>query len=86
MANQIKKGNPIRVNAGVVAPDVPDISIENWTGLIVEVSGKKGARKCMIEWDDATLQSMPAEYMDKCEELRLYYKMACLNEDEISPI
>ena len=85
MADELKKGKQIRVNASVAAPDIPEILIENWTGIIVEVIGKKGARKYMIEWDEATLDAMPAEYTEKCEELRLYHKMACLIGDDLSP-
>lgn len=82
---KLAAGARIRVKEGVMAPEFPDLSMSGWTGTIAETSGKKADPKFIIEWDDATLGGMPPDYLKKCEEQQLYFKMACLRGDEIEP-
>jgi len=83
MASDIAAGASIRVKEGITAPDLPDYSITGWTGTITQVSGKKGAKKIFVEWDESTLNAMSEDFKQACEEQQLYYLMACLKEDEI---
>ena len=39
--------------------------------------------KYVIEWDEATITAMPAEYIARCEESRLLYRMACFLRDDL---
>ena len=77
------EGSRIRVKPGVSSPEFPEISLAGWTGTIVETSGKPPAHSVIIEWDAATLASMPAEYLSKCESQQLYHIMASLVGDAV---
>lgn len=78
-------GTKVRVREGVTSPEFPEISLSGWTGLVVEAQGKPPAVQFIIEWDDATMAAMPADYVSRCEAQQLYYKMACLNEADVEP-
>jgi hypothetical protein len=83
MAADFSAGSPVKVKEGVNAPDLPEHSIAGWTGTITQASGKKGARKIFIEWDDATLDAMSDSFKQACEEKQLYHLMVCLTEEDI---
>lgn len=76
-------GTKVRVREGVTSPEFPEIPLSGWTGLVVEAQGKPPAVQVIIEWDDATMAAMPADYVSRCEAQQLYYKMACLNEADV---
>ena len=78
-------GAAVKVKSGVSSPDMPDFSIEGWTGTVSEVATKKPPRKYMVEWDDATLTAMPAGYLEFCEQQQLYHRMICLGEADLEP-
>lgn len=86
MAAKLAIRSTVRVRDGVLSPDFPEISFAGWTGTIVEVSKKKSGTTYILEWSDATLDSMPTEYVDPCEEDQLFHRMACLTADEIEAI
>ena len=86
VADSIAVGTKIRVKEGVASPEFPDVSYAGWTGSVVEQTGKKLARKFVIEWDDQTLDDMPTEYHDRCEENSLFYRMACLDAKQFESI
>jgi hypothetical protein len=83
MSDEFKTGTAVKVKTGITAPDLPEFSIEGWTGQIVQVGGKKAARKYFIEWDADTLKNMPEAYATACEEKQLYHLMTCLTTDQI---
>lgn len=83
MAPRLAVGTRVRVNDGVAAPDIPEVSIGGWTGTVTQVSKKKSGKQFFVEWDDQTLSSMSAEYRELCEQRMLYHAMACLPEDAI---
>ena len=83
MAADLSPGSTIRVKDGVNAPDLPEHSIGGWSGTITQVSGKKGAKKVFIEWDDQTLSAMDDDYKKACEEKQLYHLMVCLTENDV---
>jgi hypothetical protein len=78
-------GTRIRAKAGVTAPEFPDVSCAGWTGSIVELSGKKSDPKYIVEWEEATVASMPAEYRRECEAQGLFYRMAQFEGADIEP-
>lgn len=84
--NKFSAGTRIRVKEGISSPEFPEISINGWTGTITEIAGKKSQPKYMIEWDEPTLEKMPPEYLEKCEQDKLYHKMACLGGEEIESL
>jgi hypothetical protein len=79
----LEEGARIRVRQGVVSPDFPDVSFAGWTGSVVEVSGKPPAQKLIVEWDPPTIQTMPANYVSRCEAQMLFHLMACLVPDDL---
>ena len=83
MSPRLAVGTRVRVKEGVVAPDIPEVSIGGWTGTVTQVSKKKAGKQFFIEWDDDTVAAMSEDYRKICEERMLYHAMACLPEDTI---
>ncbi|MDB4637391.1 MAG: hypothetical protein P8M30_00860 [Planctomycetaceae bacterium] len=86
MAADFSAGTSVQVIDGVNAPDLPEHSIAGWTGTITQASGKKGARKIFIEWDDQTVDAMSDAFKQACEEKQLYHLMVCLTEADIESV
>jgi len=82
-AGELPEGTRIRVKAGVVSPDFPDVSFAGWTGTVVEVTGKPPAQKFIVEWDSDTIAVMPGDYVTRCESQMLFHAMACLRSDDL---
>ena len=90
MAKKQASGNPspgtrVRVKPGVSVPEFPDVVCDGWTGTVVELVGKKADAKCVVEWDEETVQRMPRSYVDECEKQNLFYRMACLPGGDLEP-
>ncbi len=85
MSDELPVGTRIRVAAGVTAPELPDISIEDWTETITELTGKKANHKYIIAWDASTIKAMPSACLQQCREKQLYHLMASLTADDIEP-
>ncbi|WP_339727864.1 hypothetical protein [uncultured Gimesia sp.] len=83
-SSTIKAGSNVRVKEGICVPEFSEICCEGWTGMVVEVRGKKVAeRSYILEWDEETEQKMPEIYKSQCEEQGLFFKMACLPGDAL---
>lgn len=76
-------GSRVRVKDGVMSPDFADVSFAGWTATILELSGKKPNQKFIVEFDDAVIAAMPPGYLQRCEEQRLLYTMACLTAEQL---
>jgi hypothetical protein len=74
---KLSPGQFIRIKPGVAAPEFPDVSCGGWTGVIMELIGKKTDPQYVVEWDQATLNIMPRSYKDQCEERHLTYSFSC---------
>ena len=81
----IQLGDLVQVAEEVLAPEFDHFCIAGWTGTVIEIKGKKSSPKYYVEWDSPTLDAMPDEFITQCEEKQLYYKIACLNREEIKP-
>lgn len=79
-------GTLIRVKPGEMSPEFPEISIAGWAGSVVETSGKPPQLFYIVEWDQATMDAMPAEYVQQCEAQQLYYRMASLPEAAVEQV
>ena len=84
-SSKLSAGTPIRVNDGVAMPEFPQVDITGWTGTVSEAQGRGADIKYIVEWDDATNQRMPQEYVDHCEQHGLYAGMACLPRGDVAP-
>jgi hypothetical protein len=83
--DELAVGARIRVKAGTTMPEFPDVVCGGWTGTVVETSGKKPNTKYFVEWDEATLATIPEPYLKLCEAQGLYYRMACLDGPALEP-
>ncbi|MCA8998573.1 MAG: hypothetical protein KDA80_16355 [Planctomycetaceae bacterium] len=79
-------GGRIQVNDGVNMPEFPDLPIGGWTGTVLETTGSGSKMKVILEWDDACLAAMPAEFKEQCESQGLMYSMACLTSADVTPV
>lgn len=77
-------GQRVRVNPGVTMPEYPNVSIEGWTGMVLETQGRGAAAKVILEWDDPALEAMPVEYREECESQNMLYTMACLPLSDVA--
>ena len=84
---KLATGTRIRVKAGIAIPEFSDILCEGWTGVVENLIGKSNpSPKYVIEWDQATIDNMPAEYLAKCEKNNLFHRMACFTRSEIDVV
>lgn len=82
-AERLSVGTRIEVKPGVTSPEFPDVPCEGWSGTIVELIGRKSDPKYVVEWDERTIERMPEDYRDLCEENGLFFRMACFAAEEI---
>ncbi len=82
-ASRLTPGTRVRAREGVTVPEFPEMTYAGWTGTVRELMGKKSAPKYLIEWDDETIEQMPQEYRDQCEEQQVFYAMACLAYEDL---
>ena len=83
MSPKLSVGTRVVIKTGVTAPDMPEFSIEGWTGRLKQISKKKAGRQFFVEWDEATLGNMSEEFRNLCEERMLFHAMVCLPEDAL---
>ena len=76
-------GQHVKVTDGVTMPEFPDLAISGWTGKVMETTGSGAKMKVILEWDAATLPSIPDSYRQQCEAQGLLYSMACLPAADI---
>jgi hypothetical protein len=84
--NTLSPGQPIRIKPGVTAPEFPEVSCAGWSGVIMELIGKKSDPQYVVEWDAATLSRMPQSYKDQCEERNLMYSLSCFSLPDMEPL
>ena len=76
-------GDKVIVQDGITDPDF-DITIEGWTGEIIEVDSESESRILYrIEWDDITLKKMSEKHIDTCDRENLDHTCMSLFGDEI---
>jgi hypothetical protein len=83
---KLSPGQRIRIKAGVTAPEFPDVSCAGWTGVVMELIGKKTDPGYVVEWDRETLEAMPESYKDECEERKLMYSFACFSLSDMEAV
>jgi len=83
MTGKLSVGTSVRVKQGVTAPDVPEVDVAGWTGTITQVKKSKNGPQCFVEWHAATVDAMPAEDLQICQDRMLYHLMACFSNDDL---
>lgn len=82
---RFKAGQAVRVKEGVPSPEFPDVLLSGWSGTVEEVAAKKDPPSYLVEWDERTLASLPASYLERCEQQGLYHKMIWMDEPNLEP-
>ena len=77
-------GQNVRVNDGVAMPEFPELEIGGWTGVVMETQGRGSSAKVILQWDDAAIENMPAEYREQCESQNMLHTMACLLMSDVA--
>jgi hypothetical protein len=85
-ASSLASGTVVRVNDGVTLPEFPEISIAGWTGEVMETRGRGAALQYIILWDEQTVDAMPQDYRDHCEEHGLTHEMVCLSKGDVEAV
>ena len=73
----------VRVKAGVLDPDFPDIPLGGWRGRVVEANGGEKPPVYLIEWDRQTVESAHPIYVKRCERDGLDGDKMWLGESDI---
>lgn len=83
MTGKLSVGARICVKTGVAAPDVPEVDVTGWTGTVTQIKKQQERKRCFVEWDTDTLDAMPAQYLQFCQDRMLYHLMACLDVEDL---
>jgi hypothetical protein len=82
-----RKGDSVRVKAGIPCPDAPDLDISGWQGRIFDLSGANQPSQPVIgiAWDSHSLRAMPIQYIEESERNNLNWTVIYLGLDDIEP-
>ncbi|MCA9087393.1 MAG: hypothetical protein KDA90_02035 [Planctomycetaceae bacterium] len=75
---KLSAGDRVTIRPEVRMPEFESLVIGGWSGMIMEMQGRGAAQKIILEWDEAALQQMPAEYQSHCESQGLFHGYACI--------
>jgi len=75
-----KLGDSVVVKPNVIDPDL-NVNIGSWQGRISEINSKDNV--VCISWDSLTLQQMPSDMIEQCEEEGLDWANMYLNPEEV---
>lgn len=78
-------GDRVRVKYGTADFDFPDIPLGGWAGTITEVSQDDESHLYLIEWNQFTLDHMPAIFRKRCDRDGLDLERSCLGEEDLEP-
>ena len=59
-------GDAVRVRAGVIDPDFPDIPLSGWAGVIAEIDDSVPPLY-LVAWTDETLDRITPAYRVRCD-------------------
>ena len=79
-------GQSVRVKAGLMAPDDPDMDLSGWQGRVYNICDGKDGHTCIgIKWDSLTLDGIPQTYLEESEEEGLFWDRYDLYEEDLEP-
>lgn len=62
-------GDIVRVKEGIMCPDLKDLNIEGWKGVVTEISEDEEDNVIVcIEWDEDTIKNMPKNFISQGDE------------------
>jgi hypothetical protein len=80
----LKIGDSVTVKPGTKDPDTGG-DLSGWRGCIIEFGEDEGRTTVCIEWDSATLKSMPRSAVEHCERAKLDWRSMYLYATEVEP-
>jgi hypothetical protein len=78
-------GNAVRVKAGVFAPDLPDVALAGWAGVISEIDVPTTPVYYKVTWSEATRAAMPPVYREPRESAGVGCDFEWLSEEDLEP-
>jgi hypothetical protein len=78
---RMQTGDKVRVKAGVVDPDFPDIEIGGWSGMITAFDDTG----FQVQWDNETLRNMSDGIIEACEAAGLSWHVMWLRRMDLEP-
>jgi hypothetical protein len=80
----LKMGDSVKVKEGTMCPDLKDLCIGGWQGIISEIGeDDDGNDLICIRWDSITLKNMPRYFVDQNEEEGLEYARMYLWPEDV---
>jgi len=70
---------------GIPDPNFPDIPLGGWSGTIRKVEQFEGQTTYLIDWNQATLRTMPPIYKKRCERDDLELEAMWLGDEDLEP-
>jgi hypothetical protein len=84
MTEIFEVGNTVKVKEGIADPDMRDLTIGGWQGIISDIyKDDNGNLLIYIEWDSITLENMPDIFIDNSEESGLDFSSMSLFDSEV---
>ncbi|MBN1311117.1 MAG: hypothetical protein JXB30_06830 [Anaerolineae bacterium] len=84
MSEKFKIGDSVVVKPGVADPDNGQ-DIGGWQGRVVSLGTYQEKKLVTIQWDSITLENMPEEVIEQCEEAGTNWAEIVLGIDEVQP-
>lgn len=81
----LKKGDSVKVKAGIIDPDYNRYDMSDWQGRILSVENDEESGELLyeIQWDSITLESMPDEFITNSISDGCDYSSMILGEPEL---
>jgi len=76
-------GDAVCVRAGTPDPDFPGKRLDDWTGVIAARNEAVAPTRCLIQWDENTVDGMSDEYRVRCAMEDLALDQMWLSEDDL---
>ena len=77
-------GDAVRVRAGVIDPDFPDIPVSGWAGVIADRDGNDPPLY-LVQWTRETLSQVTPVYRVRCDREGLDPKVSSLDGKDLEP-
>jgi len=81
---KFRVGGAVVVNAGVMDPDKPTLSLAGWQGWVTEINAEAGT--LTFNWDSVSLRLITADYIRECELMGLGWETMILEISDVSPV
>ena len=84
-SSHFQPGDKVRVRYGVIVPDLLDIPLGGWRGIIKQVERTEGQTVYEIKWDRKTLKNVHPVYLRRCERDGFDSEIMWLAEEDLEP-